>query len=526
MKKIVMIAVILIALIGVIIYAHFFSETQSAGGQGGPRGGQSVPVKVVQVVASDITRVIAVTGTVNARAEVEVYPKQAGELIELRVDKGDKVKAGQILGRIESIQFEIQVKQAQAEMENVKAAYEKNESVAYVNAETSFKQAKSNLERLQAAMKQAEVELQLQTKQADSQIKKAQADLRIAEARLEAIVSGARAQDIEQVQMRRDNTKRDLDRLTTLLKDEIISKDQVEASQLQYEIYSAQLSLLVEGARPEDIEVLKAQMEAEKANLESAQDNRMQIDIKRANLESAKAQVENAQAALEEVEARRNAATWKKELAQAEALLNRAQAALELSQQRLDETVIKAPISGVIVQRFWDKGDTASLNQPFVTIVEVDVVRVAAKVPGRDLAAIQVGASADIKPDAYPGEKFSGKVVFISPAIDRSSQTGEIEVEVPNPNHKLKPGMFARVELMAAEHKNVVVIPSDALLKKGEEAYVYIVNDGTAHKKTVGVGISDGIRTELLSGLAVGESLIIAGQHSLGDGMSVTITGK
>ena len=90
MKKIIVIAGVLIALIGVVIYAHFFSNTQSASG-GRPPGGvaQSVPVQVVPVTTGDITQMVTITGTVNARAEVEVYPKQTGELVELLIDKGD-----------------------------------------------------------------------------------------------------------------------------------------------------------------------------------------------------------------------------------------------------------------------------------------------------------------------------------------------------------------------------------------------------------------------------------------------------
>lgn len=526
MKKTIVIAIVLIALISVVIYAHFFSNTQSTGGGRPPGGGaRSVPVQVTPVATGDITQTVAITGIVNARAEVEVYPKQAGELIELLVDKGDRVKIGQTLGRIEYQPFGIKVKQAEAELAGVQADYEKHASVAVVNAETAFKQATSNLNRLRASLKQAEVELELQIKQAEVQVKKALADLSIVEARLETVVSGARAQEIEQARVRKENAKRELDRLTALLTNEIISQDQVETAQLQYEIYNAQLSLLEEGARPEDIEVLKAQVESEKANVESAQENKMQIDIKRANLESVKAQVDNAQAAFEEVAAAKEAATWKQELAQAEALRDRANAILELAQRDLEDTILKAPINGVIAQRLLDKGDTTALNRPFVVIVDMDVVKVAAKVPSREIPSVQVGYQAVIQPDAYPDEIFKGTVTYISPIIDRASQTGDIEIEVPNPDHKLKPGMFTRVTLRVSERTSVVVIPADALLKEGDGAFVYTVNDGAAHRRKVTTGVSDGLRTEILSGLASGESLVVAGQYSLRDRMSVTIVG-
>ena len=525
MKKIIATTIIIILLIAVVIYAYV-RQRQPSGRSAFGRGQGSVPVKTVPVANSDIAKTLMITGAISARAEVEVYPKQTGELIELLVEKGETVKEGETLARIESKQFEIQIKQVIAELAGAKAAYEKKTSLAFVDSETDFKQAKSNFDRLQSVLKQAEVDLQLQTKQSDVQIKKASADLRIAQARLDASLSGARAQEIEQVKVRKENAKRNLERLTALLKDEMISKDQVEAAQLQYDIYSAQLSLLEEGARPEDIEVLKAQVEAAKASLESAQNNKMLIETKRASLEAAKAQADSAQAAFEQAAAAKDASTWEKDLVQAEASLKRAQASLELAQQRLEDSIIKAPISGVIAQRFLDKGDTASPTRPFVTIVDMDVVKVTAKVPEREIGGIKVGAQAIIKPDAYPGENFSGAVVNISPIIDRSTMTCDIEIEVSNPHHKLKPGMFTRVELTVLEHKGVPVIPVDALLKEGEETFVYVVNNGEALKKKVVVGISDGVKTEILSGLKAGEKLIVAGHHSLRDGMSVTLAGE
>ena len=529
MKKIIATIAIIAVLIALVIYAYV--SKQQSSGLGAPgrgpsgRGPQSMPVETLPVANSDIVKVIAVTGAISARAEVEVYPKQTGELVELLIDNGDKVKAGQTLAKIESRMFEIQMKQAQADLVGATANYEKTSSLAFIKSKTNFLQAKGNLDRLQAVLKQAEIDLQLQTKQADIQIKRATADLRIAEARLEAAVSGARTQDREQAKVRKENAKRNLDRLTELLKDEMVSQDQVESAQLQYDIYEAQLSLLEEGMREEDIEVLKAQVETANTSLESAENNKMLIETKQAGFDAATAQAGNAQALFEEAIASKDAATWEKDLAQAEASLQRAQASLELAQQRLDESTINAPISGIIAQRFLDKGDTASPTRPFVTIVDMDMVKVTAEVPSKDIGGINLGQKAAIKPDALPGEVFAGEVVNISPIIDRASQKCDIEIEAQNPDYKLKPGLFTSVELTVSERKGVTVIPSDVLLKEGEATFVYVVNDGKAAKKEVITGISDGIKTEILSGLNAGEQLIVAGYRSLRDGMSVTLPG-
>jgi len=528
-KKVIITAVIILLLIGTVIFAYVRKkQSPMAGGGPGMRGQQqqSVPVETTPVINSEIAKKIVITGAVSALAEVDVYPKQAGEVIKLMVDKGDRVKAGQILASVDSKTFELQTKQAQADLAGAKASYDKNSSLAFVNSETGFKQAKSNLDRLQSSLKQADFELQLQIKQADLMIKKSESDLQIAQAKLDIAVKGARDQELEPAKARVENAKKNLDRLTSLYKDGMVSQDQVESAQLQYDTYNAQYSLLQEGIRPEDMDVLKAQLESAKTSLESAQENKMLVDIKRSSWDSAKAQVDNALAAFEQANVAKDTSTWEKDLAQADAAVKKAQASLELAQQRLDESVIKAPISGTITQRFLDKGGMASTTKPFVNIVNMDVVKITAKVPERELGSIKQGQKAIVKPDAYPDEEFTGKLVNISPIIDRTSQTCDIEVEVSNPNQRLKPGMFTRVELTVSENKVALVIPSDSFIKEGDKTYVFVADNGKAVKKVITVGISDGVKTEVISGLNPGEQLIIAGQSTLKDGMSVILPGE
>jgi len=527
LKKVIVTAIIILLLIGTVIFAYVRKKqnpmAQTASMR---RQQQSVPVETTPVISSDIAKKIVITGSVNAFAEVDVYPKQSGEIVKLMIDKGDRVKAGQILANIESQSFKLQTEQAKADLENAKAAYDKSSSLAYVDSETNFKQAKSNLDRLQSSLNQAEIDLNLQTKQADLSIKKAGSDLRIAQAKLDVAVNGAREQELEPAKARVENAKKNLERLTALYEAAMVSQDQVEAAQLNYDTYNAQYSLLKEGVRPEDLDSLKAQVESAKTSLQSAQENKLLVNIKQATFESAKAQVDSAQAAFEQANTEKTSEIWKKEIAQADAAVKRAQASLGLAQEHLDESAIKAPISGTISERYMDKGDIASLTKPFVTIVNIDTVKVIAKVPERELENVRLGQKAIIKPDAYPGEEFTGKVTNISPIIDTSSQTCDIEIEVPNQNQRLKPGMFTRVELTVSEDKVTLVIPADSFINEGEDNYVFVADNGKAVKKKVTLGISDGTKTEVISGLNLGEQLIIAGQSSLKDGTPVTLPGE
>jgi multidrug efflux pump subunit AcrA (membrane-fusion protein) len=147
-KKVIITAVIILLLIGTVIFAYIRKkQSPMAGGGPGMRGQQqqSVPVETTPVINSEIAKKIVITGAVSALAEVDVYPKQAGEVIKLMVDKGDRVKAGQILASVDSKTFELQTKQAQADLAGAKASYDKNSSLAFVNSETGFKQAKPSI---------------------------------------------------------------------------------------------------------------------------------------------------------------------------------------------------------------------------------------------------------------------------------------------------------------------------------------------------------------------------------------------
>jgi len=526
-KKAIIIIAIFAVLIGMVVYAYVIKDKQQpGGGMAGGRGPTSVPVETMKVVSSNITKKILASGTINARAEVNIYPKQSGEIVKLLADKGDQVKAGQILAEIDSTSFRIQKRQAEADLDNAIAAYDKSSPVALVKSETDFKQAKSNLDRLKSALKQAELDLDLQIKQADLQVKKANSDLKIAQARLDAAVAGAREQELDPAKARMDNAKRNLDRMQALYTDEMVSKDQVEAAQLQYDIYNAQYSLLKEGMRPEDIEVLKEQVEAAKVSFESAMENKKLVDIKKTNIDSAKAQVDSAQAAFDQALATKDASTWEKELAQAESAVKKAEASLDLAKQRVDESTVRASINGVIAQRFMDKGDTATTTKPFFTIVDAEVVKIIAKVPERDIVDVRLNQEAIIKPDAYPGQIFSGKITNISPVIDRETRTCDIEIMASNPNLKLKPGMFTRIELTTSEHKNVPLIPIEALGKEDDKTFVYIVSDGKAVKKKVETGITDGVKIQIVSGLNPGDEFIMAGKYSITEGIDVILAGE
>ncbi len=128
--------------------------------------------------------------------------------------------------------------------------------------------------------------------------------------------------------------------------------------------------------------------------------------------------------------------------------------------------------------------------------------------------------------DAFPGEKFAGKIARLSPVLDPATRTAAMEVEVPNTQYRLKPGMYARVDLTVEDKANALVVPKIALVDSQGERGVYQPNDqGRAVFKPVKVGIENNETAEILTGLAEGEQIISTGAGALRRDDQVVIAG-
>ena len=137
-----------------------------------------------------------------------------------------------------------------------------------------------------------------------------------------------------------------------------------------------------------------------------------------------------------------------------EAQLDLAKAQFEQAKSRLEElkinlsnTVISSPVDGFVGKRFLDPGASVSPNVPVASIVDIRSVRMVANLVEKDVKRVTVGTQADVEVDAFPGEVFKGRVSRIAPVFDPATRTAEMEIEVPNPVYRLKPGMYARVQL-------------------------------------------------------------------------------
>lgn len=177
---------------------------------------------------------------------------------------------------------------------------------------------------------------------------------------------------------------------------------------------------------------------------------------------------------------------------------------------------VKAPIEGVIIDRKATTGELVDKAKEIYTISDPTQLWAIAEVKERDIAAVKVGQDAAFAALAYPGEKFHGKVVLVGNQVESGSRTVEVRIAVDNADGRLKPGMFADVEIVTTILENVLLISDSALQTEGEEQIVFVALDGhTFEKRTVKIGLEQTGRVQILSGVKADESIVTAGSFIL-----------
>jgi multidrug efflux pump subunit AcrA (membrane-fusion protein) len=194
---------------------------------------------------------------------------------------------------------------------------------------------------------------------------------------------------------------------------------------------------------------------------------------------------------------------------------------------------ITAPVAGIVGRVYVDKGARVSPPDPgpgmgtaVLRIVNMDQVKVVVHVIEKDFAKIKLNQRAEVAVDAYPDEKFSGRVTLISPTISPTTRTASVEITIPNRDHRLKPGMFAQVDVIISKKDDAILIPAYAVIEQSELRKVMTVVDGKANSRLIELGADQGELVEIRSGLRQGDSLIVAGHHRISSGDSIRILGE
>jgi RND family efflux transporter MFP subunit len=186
---------------------------------------------------------------------------------------------------------------------------------------------------------------------------------------------------------------------------------------------------------------------------------------------------------------------------------------------------IVAPYDGVITRRSVNAGDLTTpgtAGQPLFTVARDDVVRITVGVPEMYATEVNPGDRAIVRVQAIPGKEFEGKVTRASWTLDAKSRTLRTEIDLPNPKGTLRPGLYAYATIIVEEHAGALIVPTTALVRQDSQTYCVALADGRAVRKPVTVGLDDGARTEIVSGLTGSETLVKAYASSLAEGQSLS----
>lgn len=208
---------------------------------------------------------------------------------------------------------------------------------------------------------------------------------------------------------------------------------------------------------------------------------------------------------------------------EAVAELATARAALALVEARFDKLSIRAPFSGVLGVRKVSVGAYLNPGVEIVNLEKIDTLKVDFKVPETYLARVAVGQDVVLTVDALPGRSFSGSIYAIDPMVDVNGRALRIRARLPNPGLALRPGLFARVAIKSARTDETVFVPEEAIVPRGDAAFVFSVADGHVRETPVSLGARLAGEVEVLEGLAAGAVVVTAGQHRLSDGAAIEV---
>ncbi len=442
-----------------------------------PPGDTGTLVRVAAVTTRPMQQTVNITGSLNTLEDVYLSPKLSGRLSRVLVRPGDHVRAGQLVAEQESTELMTQLRQAEAGL---------------ASARSSEAQAK-----LEAAMSPVQTE---------ASVRGAEAALGAANANLRKLETGSRPEDIAQAQKAVDSArldyewnKQEFDRYSELVKQDALNRRVAEQAKIEMDKAMAKwdsavqaLKLLQIGPRKEDIDAARQQVRQAEQNLILAKANRPNDTIKKEKVVAARAAVAQAQSTV------------------------------QLAKQQIDNTRIYSPVDGQVEERTGHPGQMAMAGAPILRVISMNTVYFEGNVPETEIRNITVGQRVTVAIDALPGQQFSAAVAAIRPVANEQARQFTVRIALTDGAGRLKPGMFARGSIVSRNVPNAVVAPKDAIVSRGGEPSVFVIENGVAHARKVTVGLSSPEFVEL-TGIQVGDLVVVKGADTLSDGAKVSI---
>ena len=438
---------------------------------------QPTPVSVAPAKSETVLRIVPVTGSLIALQTVELLPKISARVVSVNGREGDAVRAGQVIAQLDTADLERNVAQARETVETARVRV----SQARTNYETQITTSDVTIKDAQEALSAAESQLALTRKPQRSQ---------------EVVVA---ENNVKQAKANADKATSDRKRYEQLFKegataaitlDTYATQETVALSALNSA--KQQLALIKEGGRTENIAAQTAQVARARQAVRQAQANRANISLRQEDISSAQASVRQAEAAL------------------------------ATAQQAIADASLRSPIDGVIADRKIEPGQLASPGSSVAELVKLETVYFEAQVNEADFPRVRQGQPVNVRLDAYPDRVFAGTVAKVFPTGSATNRVFYAAVQIPNSGGVLRPGLFARGEIVAERRAGSVTAPVGALIRDPEsetKARVFTVENGVARERNITLGIvtPDSRRVEI-KGVEPGAQVVVIGQRGIKDG--------
>ena len=504
-------------------------------------------MQLATVRRGDISVSIDATGTIEPLVIVEVRSKASGAIIYLAVDEGDTLYEGDLIAEIEKTYTQADVDQEQAGLKTAQARLvqaQMNIELQKKQSEIQIRQAEENVAEAETRLAQLQESVALEKLDNARRVKEAENDLEMTKFRLkQAQIS--RPESVKRAETTVKQTKASLqlaqeeyDRLKALNEKKFVSESEVdsakaklESSQAQDESALEQLKMVEQPSSAEELKLAELSVTKSELAVVAAKHRVKEEDLRERDLKLSKSQLEGAKSDLELALANKaQIALKERDLEAAEASVTRAEVALQAAQDRLDDTVVTAPITGTILQKEVEEGQviTSSMNALasagtlLVTMADLENVYVKTEVDETDIGKVIPDQDVIITVEAFPDTTLDGIVLKIAPQ-GRAMQnvtTFEVTTEISNPSNILKPGMNASVEILVANVSDVLVVDNEAIMdRRGRKMVIPIVDGEPDRPRPIETGVRGWDITEIISGLEEGEQVVIMTPGEGGSGM-------
>ncbi|MDR1533258.1 MAG: efflux RND transporter periplasmic adaptor subunit [Clostridiales bacterium] len=494
-----------------------------------------IPVNVAAAEVKTIKKELSYPGQAQASEQIAVMGKLAGKVDQVYFKTGDYVNAGDVLYTMEAIDIENNIKALEAQLETADAAVRAAETgVALADgsathsqilqasggveqAFTGLQQAEKNVEQALLSVEQA----QLGVNQAQLAVEQTQFTIDQAQLAVEQ-----RELALDQAQVVCDDARSAYDDTTALYDAGAIPKaqyDQAETGHKNAELALSQARAALEAAKS-GLEQAKSGQEQAKASLEQAKSGHNVAIIA---LEQAKKSYSQAQEGYEIAANEVPAESLRRAddaLTQAVAQKNSIMVSLTTAQEKLGDTSITAPISGLISARNIEPQTMLSGAAPPFIIVRTDIIEVSVNVTEVIVNNLATGQRVPVSINAASSQEFEAEIVTLAPAASQATAAFEVRLAIENKDNLIKPGMYAEARFVREQAENSVVLPRSAVLSEQAGQFVYTADSASARKVLVTTGIDNGQEIEITSGIVPGDQIVIKGQNYLNDGAKIEIT--